>query len=120
MVFSSRSDGRPGNLSAVSEQALRDLFNRNRIAERAAAGEFTVERKSDRQPTATATHERLCTRSQTLRYRDQHGKQLAIVHQYLRTNGTLGASGKPDPKVAPTGKRHLRISPNPPAVAPPQ
>ena len=24
---------------------------------------------------------------------------MAVVHQYLRVDGTLGASGRPDPKV---------------------
>lgn len=31
-------------------------------------------------------------------YRDANGNEIARVHQYLRPDGTLGASGKPDPK----------------------
>jgi len=31
-------------------------------------------------------------------YRDASGNEVARVHQYLRPDGTIGASGKPDPK----------------------
>jgi len=31
-------------------------------------------------------------------YLDPHGREIARVHQYLRKNGTLGGSGRPDPK----------------------
>ena len=43
-------------------------------------------------------NEPFCTRSQTITYRDRDGRRIAIVHQYLRQDGTLGASGAPDPK----------------------
>jgi hypothetical protein len=38
------------------------------------------------------------TRSQMISYRDSNDKEIARVHQYLKTDGMLGASGKPDPK----------------------
>ena len=38
------------------------------------------------------------TRSQVIRYSDQNGNWFVEVHQYLRPDGRLGASGKPDPK----------------------
>ena len=31
-------------------------------------------------------------------YLSPDGRKLAIVHQYLLPNGTIGASGRPDPK----------------------
>lgn len=40
----------------------------------------------------------MCTRSQILAYEDPPGKQIAVVHQYLRPDGTIGGSGRPDPK----------------------
>ncbi len=40
----------------------------------------------------------MCTRSQLITYFDADGRRVAIVHQYLRRDGTLGASGLPDPK----------------------
>lgn len=36
--------------------------------------------------------------SQILRYEDENGIEVAIVHRYLRQDGTLAASGLPDPK----------------------
>lgn len=39
-----------------------------------------------------------CTRGQMIRYLDSKGRWLVEVFQYLREDGTLGASGKPDPK----------------------
>ncbi len=38
------------------------------------------------------------TRSQIIRYTDASGMLIVVVHQYLRPDGTLGASGLPDPK----------------------
>lgn len=37
------------------------------------------------------------TRSQFIRYSDK-GRWVVEIHQYLRPDGTLGASGRPDPK----------------------
>lgn len=39
-----------------------------------------------------------CTLSQVLMYRDTRGQLVAVVHQYLLADGSLGASGRPDPK----------------------
>lgn len=38
------------------------------------------------------------TRSQVIRYYDSNGQWVVTIHQYLRPDGTLGATGKPDPK----------------------
>lgn len=38
------------------------------------------------------------TRSQVIRYFDLAGQWVVEIHQYLRPDGSLGASGKPDPK----------------------
>lgn len=37
------------------------------------------------------------TRSQTIRYFDQNGQWVVLVHRYLRPDGLIGASGKADP-----------------------
>ena len=39
-----------------------------------------------------------CTRSQMLIYWTSDREPVALVHQYLRPDGSLGASGRPDPK----------------------
>ncbi len=40
----------------------------------------------------------LCTQRQMIRYLDPQGNPVVEVFQYLRADGTLGASGMPDPK----------------------
>ena len=39
-----------------------------------------------------------CTHSQLVRYFDSNGEQIAVVHQIRNPDGSIGASGKPDPK----------------------
>ncbi len=38
------------------------------------------------------------TKTQMVEYIDANGAQIALVHQYKLLDGTLGASGRPDPK----------------------
>jgi hypothetical protein len=33
-----------------------------------------------------------------VRYVDQAGSRIAVVHQYMKPDGTLGGWGRPDPK----------------------
>ena len=48
------------------------------------------------------------TRTQMVRYfRRSDGALMAIVHRYLRPDGTLGASGLPDPKWLRDGDQIL-------------
>ena len=43
--------------------------------------------------------EPFCTESQLVVYYDKNFQEIANAHQYLRQDGSLGASGKPDPKM---------------------
>lgn len=40
-----------------------------------------------------------CTRSQMLRLYDSANVRIAVLHQYLLPDGTIGASGRPEPKA---------------------
>jgi hypothetical protein len=40
-----------------------------------------------------------CTYSQILSFWDRQGNKVAICHQYKRPDGTIGGSGRPDPKL---------------------
>lgn len=82
----------------VSPSELRQLFNEKRYWERAQEGEFTQIVLETRHPSLPLANEPVCTKSQIVAYRDRRGRNVAIVHQYLRTDGTLGLSGRPDPK----------------------
>lgn len=62
-------------------------------------GELTVKTVRDshlREPEARG--EEHCTRSQLLRFLDRNGQWIVEGHQYLRQDGTIGGSGKLDPK----------------------
>ena len=60
--------------------------------------EFTVVVMENRHPSLTAANEPFCTQSQMVSYRDTENREIARVHQYLRADGSIGASGRPDPK----------------------
>ncbi|OGF57219.1 MAG: hypothetical protein A2Z21_02140 [Candidatus Fraserbacteria bacterium RBG_16_55_9] len=77
---------------------LRDLFNQCDYYE-------MVLQRQLRHETITSNHadpppygDPWCTHSQTVAYFDHQGNFVAEVHQFLRPDGKLGASGLPDPK----------------------
>lgn len=77
---------------------MQKMFNEGAIWEKAKSGHLRMVQLEDRHPALTAANEPHCTRSQMISYRDSSGNEVARVHQYLRADGTLGASGRPDPK----------------------
>lgn len=77
---------------------LRRMFNDGGVWERARSGELTQTIRKERHPSPPDAHEPFCTRSQIITYHDRNGHRIALVHQYLRPDGSLGASGRPDPK----------------------
>jgi hypothetical protein len=83
----------------VPPDELRAMFNEGGYFERVQAGELLAEVAYNRHPCPPRVNEPYCTRSQTVHYVDlQEGREVAVVHQYLREDGSLGASGLPDPK----------------------
>lgn len=83
----------------VSETELRQIFNEQaRCVERAEAGELTMEILADNHPSKPKAREPFCTRSQLVVYKDRQKRVMARAHRYMRQDGTIGASGKPDPK----------------------
>lgn len=76
---------------------MREKFNGGRYLEQTKSGQLTAVLMKDRHPSLPAANEPFCTRSQMVSYRNG-AMEVARVHQYLRTDGTLGASGLPDPK----------------------
>lgn len=77
---------------------MRQRFNKAQFVERVNAGALTSTTLEDRHPSLPGANEPFCTRSQMISYRDPDGNELARAHQYLRPDGTIGASGRPDPK----------------------
>lgn len=84
----------------VPAAALRDMFNEGGYLDRVGSGLILEQYAQDFHPSQTLANEPWCTRSQLVNYIDlAQGRTVARVHQYLRMDGTLGASGKPDPKM---------------------
>lgn len=86
-------------LPAVDLQAY---FNRNDLEQRAASGEFIVEIHDEYHP-QTLKHEPFCTWTRVYRYLSHDREPIALVHQYERPDGTLGGSGRADPKSLVVG-----------------
>lgn len=73
------------------------MFNENNVWLRVQSGELVaVVLESRNAPTDSGQPPG--TLSQSISYRDPDGNEIARVHQYLMTDGNLGASGLPDPK----------------------
>ena len=92
--IASRRLGQP-----ATSELLRMLFNQAGIPERARRNELTIKIAEDRHPSPPLANEPICTRSQIIAYYNQDGVKVAAAHQYLRPDGTIGLSGKPDPKL---------------------
>jgi hypothetical protein len=96
----------------VSNRELREMFNNGGYVERAEHGALIIEIISDSHPTAPLADEPFCTRSQMIEYRTPAGAPVAVAHRYLRTDGTIGLSGRPDPKmVLHRGMTYLPLEP---------
>jgi hypothetical protein len=85
---------RPHVRKLVSKQELRQRFNEGKYWERVKSGELREIVRTDK-PTKAA-HQPSGSRSQIIAYFDG-SRKVAIVHQYLRADGSIGGSGRPDP-----------------------
>jgi hypothetical protein len=81
----------------VSAETLRKLFNESGYWELAKQGKL-LEKVYSQAPPQKRSGEPPGTLSQIVAYLDSQGRQVAIVHQYLRKDGSIGGSGRPDPK----------------------
>lgn len=74
------------------------MFNKAGYWERAKSGEFKVVLRRNSHLNSPPEDLPFCTHSQTLRYFDADGNKVAVVHQYLLPDNSIGRSGLPDPK----------------------
>lgn len=97
----------------ISAEELRRRFNHGRYWDRARSGEFRQVLLRDGHPSQPLAKEPPCTRSQIIAYLAADGTRIAVVHQYLRRDGQLGAGGRPDPKLlVEDGVRHVPAEPS--------
>lgn len=89
------------------------MFNEGDYAGRLLRGELTVTLKEDN-PAPPRAFLPAGTRSQIVIYKDVHTRKVvAIVHQYMRPDNTLGTSGKQDPKMINVDNVSYRPEPKP-------
>lgn len=98
---------------------MRVLFSSCRILERIDRAELRPFVDTSRE-VPTNHHEPEGTLSQLLHIYDvADNAKVAIMHQYLRPDGTIGASGRPDPKMLVVdGVMHVLKPPVTPEPAP--
>lgn len=82
----------------VTPQELRKLFNGGCFWERVCSGELHAQVETESHPSPLKSGQPLCTRSQMVAYFNANKQEVARVHQYKRPDGSIGASGRPDPK----------------------
>src|SRR5437764_13612723 len=80
----------------ASAETLRKLFNDSGYWKLVKQGQL-FEKVYSEQPPQKRSGEPPGTLSQIVAYLDSQGRQVAIVHQYLRKDGSIGGSGRPAP-----------------------
>ncbi len=83
----------------ITKQALQELFNNSHYPQMIGAGQLTRTRlKQSHLQDPNPGQGPYCTYSESILYTSEDPNDFVIVHQYVRPDGTLGASGRPDPK----------------------
>jgi hypothetical protein len=82
----------------VSPRELRRIFNEADFEGRARSADLQIRVLREHHPSAPKASVPFCTRSQSIAYLDANGDEVAMAHRYVQPDGTLGASGFPDPK----------------------
>jgi hypothetical protein len=82
----------------VTESEIQDIFNAGPYRQLIENGQLTPHYLRNAHLTHVERGNHPCTQRQMIRYLDLQGDPVVEIFQYLRADGTLGASGKPDPK----------------------
>jgi hypothetical protein len=99
----------PTQYRSASPTELRRLFNAHHYAD-IMAGKYLEFVKYSGHPASPLAEEPYCTKSQIVSYEDRVTRvQIARVHRYKRPDGTIGLSGRPDPKSVRIGDIVYRL-----------
>ena len=83
----------------IAPNSIRRKFNKSQYPDMIAKGQLVQHIiRNNHLSNPRRVGEPFCTHSQIIRYHSQDGSWFVTVHQYKRLDGTIGASGKPDPK----------------------
>jgi len=81
----------------VDPTELRRIFNDGQYYDRVVRNEWTERIESER-PARPEAGQVAGTMSRMVWYFDESGSSIALVHEYRAPDGSLGGSGRPDPK----------------------
>ena len=96
-------------ITYTSPEEVRAVFNAY-VLPRVRSGEFAELVQSSSAPSPTSGQPR-GTRSQRVVYLDR-GQQIAVAHRFVAPDGSIGGSGRPDPKAVRFGDEWLIASPD--------
>jgi hypothetical protein len=82
----------------VTPDEIRRIFNDNCYTYRLQAGELKRNKEKSDHVKSRKAPVPVCSLSQIVAYFDNDGNCIVRVHQYRLRDGSLGGSGKPDPK----------------------
>jgi hypothetical protein len=95
--MSSNSNPSPWPIKRINPEEMREMFNDGQYWEKVQNGQWTAVILESRFSDAL-TEENVAITSVMVSYRDENEDEMARVHQYQRPDGSLAASGLPDPK----------------------
>lgn len=90
---------------------IRQFFNELKIWEQAKHGTLRMCTAVDVPQKRPLIGEPCDLRKQIVYYIDIYGETVAVVHQIVRPDGSIAASGLPDPKFLRIGCRRLKYHP---------
>ena len=76
---------------------MREMFHEHQCMQKLANGEFHSVLLKQRHSNPIKSKQQFCTHSQLVSIQDNDGEEIVRAHQYKKPDGTLGASGMPDP-----------------------
>ena len=83
----------------ISSGRIRSLFNGSQYPALIANGSLVALPLRRTHLQKPSPHQGpLCTHSEVILYQSNEKSLFVIIHQYLKPDGSLGASGRPDPK----------------------
>jgi len=82
----------------VPDSEIQGIFNAGSYVQQIEAGLLTPHYLRNAHLTQVERGNQPCTQRQMIRYLDSQGNPIVEIFQYLRSDKTLGASGKRDPK----------------------
>ena len=94
----------------VTPSIIREMFNAGQYWQRARRGDLVSVVQDSRHPDPPPRGEPFCTQSEMVLYCTREMRPVALVHQYRRQDGTLGASGQPDPKWLALEDRVVKVA----------